>query len=138
MSAQDLDLLTQAIRDAFSETDDDSKLDSYFADQTSGAQKFNNTLDQAKAYGSQAADRLFQSSNAKRSFDNVLDQSDSFGVPGQAEATQMAGQMLAQKAEDEAAEEMRKAQERAARSQAKASRNSAILSGVITVGAALI
>ena len=136
MAAQDLDLLTQAIRDAFSETDDDSKLDSYFADQTSGAQKFNNTLDQAKAYGNQAADRLFKSPT--RSFDNVLDQSDSLGVPGQAEATQMAGQMLAQKAEDEAAEEMRKAQERAARAQAKASRNAAIISGVVTVGAALI
>ena len=137
MAAKDLDLLTQAIRDAFADTDEnDSKLDTYFADQTSGAQKFNNTLDQAKAYGNQAADRLFQS--PKRSFDNVLDQSDSFGVPGQAEATQMAGQMLAQKAEEEAAEEMRKAQERAARAQARASKNSAILSGVITVGAALI
>lgn len=137
MAAQDLDLLTQAIRDAFADTDDsDSKLDTYFADQTSGAQKFNNTLDQAKAYGNEAVDRIFD--NNKRSFDNVLDQSDSLGVPGQAEATQMAGQMLAQKAEDEAAEEMRKAQERAARAQAKASKNSAILSGVITVGAALI
>jgi len=136
MAVQDLDLLTQAIRDAFSETDDDSKLDSYFADQTSGAQKFNNTLDQAKSYGNQAADRLFKSPT--RSFDNVLDQSDSLGVPGQAEATQMAGQMLAQKAEDEAAEEMRKAQERAARAQAKSSRNAAIISGVVTVGAALI
>ena len=137
MSAKDLDLLTQAIRDAFADTDDnDSKLDTYFADQTSGAQKFNNTLDQAKAYGNQAADRLFKS--PMRSFDNVLDQSDSFGPPGQEAATQMAGQMLAQKAEDEAAEEMRKAQERAARAQARASKNSAILSGVITVGAALI
>ena len=137
MAAQDLDLLTQAIRDAFADTDDsDSKLDTYFADQTSGAQKFNNTLDQAKAYGNEAVDRIFD--NNKRSFDNVLDQSDSLKVPGQEEATQMAGQMLAQKAEDEAAEEMRKAQERAARAQAKASKNSAILSGVITVGAALI
>ena len=137
MAAQDLDLLTQAIRDAFADTDDsDSKLDTYFADQTSGARKFNNTLDQAKAYGNEAVDRIFD--NNKRSFDNVLDQSDSLKVPGQEEATQMAGQMLAQKAEDEAAEEMRKAQERAARAQAKASKNSAILSGVITVGAALI